>query len=67
MLVIDHTNGGGNVHRRTVRVEAPHIYRWLRDQGYPDTFQTLCWNCNYAKDHGGCPPDAGHRLYSTSY
>jgi len=25
------------------------LYRWIRDSGFPDGFQVLCNNCNYAK------------------
>lgn len=31
------------------------LYRRVRREGYPTGFQTLCWNCNYAKSNGGCP------------
>ncbi len=53
-LVIDHMNGGGNTHRR-VTGNGTGFYRWLRANGYPEGFQTLCHNCNFAKSaYGHC-------------
>jgi hypothetical protein len=36
-------------------VNPPRFYRWLITNNFPDDFQILCHNCNYAKSHGGCP------------
>lgn len=53
-LTIDHINGGGSAHRRSIN--RYQIYRWLRKQGYPSGFQILCYNCNCAKGMlGECP------------
>ena len=54
-LQIDHVNGGGNVHRKTVSTR--QIYQFLRKNGYPkDDYQLLCANCNMAKERpNGCP------------
>lgn len=53
-LTIDHVDGGGNRHRRELKLSM--IYRWLIRNGYPSGFQILCWNCNLAKHHfGECP------------
>lgn len=61
-LSIDHKNGGGNKHRRSLSstgkmVGSSNIYAWLVRNGFPDGFQVLCHNCNFAKSHnpGGCP------------
>lgn len=53
-LCIDHINGGGNQHRKTMKTD---IYRWLKRQGWPvGDFQVLCHNCNFGKaTHGVCP------------
>lgn len=53
-LTIDHVNNDGNAHRRTIRVT---IYQWLKNNNFPDGFQTLCYNCNMAKGKCGgvCP------------
>ncbi|KKM23300.1 hypothetical protein LCGC14_1616610 [marine sediment metagenome] len=45
-LTIDHINGGGNKHRKALGLRAGmEFYRWLRKQGYPLGFRTLCRNC----------------------
>jgi hypothetical protein len=56
-LVIDHVDGGGNAHRRTIYGKTTSsIYTWLRLNDYPLGFQVLCHNCNYAKSvWGDCP------------
>lgn len=53
-LTMDHVEGGGNQHRRELGGNMA-FYVWLRKNGYPPKFQVLCWNCNWAKSHGGCP------------
>jgi len=47
-LMIDHINGGGNEHRRSIgRAGGRPIYSWLRSQGWPrDKYRLLCANCN---------------------
>lgn len=53
-LSIDHINGGGTEHRKTIG--SRNIYRWLWKNNYPDGFQLLCYNCNLAKGfYGICP------------
>jgi hypothetical protein len=56
-LTIDHINGGGNEHRRNIGANnSRRFYRWLQLNSYPESFQLLCWNCNYAKHLlGRCP------------
>ena len=52
-LSIDHINGGGTQHR--VRIGG-HLYEWLIKNNYPEGFQVLCLNCNFAKHlYGRCP------------
>ncbi len=61
-LAIDHLDGGGNAHRRSIYGTATagdRFYRWLRDNGFPPGFQILCHNCNFAKSaYGVCPHHA---------
>lgn len=45
-LTLDHVGGGGAKHRKELRAE---LYRWLKKQGYPDGYQTLCANCQLIK------------------
>jgi hypothetical protein len=58
-LTIDHVNGGGTQHRKKVTKATGHFYKWLVDNGYPDGFQVLCWNCNWAKHYLGVCPHQG--------
>ena len=44
-LTIDHINGDGAAHRRKI---GGNLYNWLRRNGYPKGFRTLCFNCNCA-------------------
>ena len=48
-LCIDHIQGGGKQHRRELGVGSNGFYLWLRKQGYPEGYQTLCLNCNRKK------------------
>lgn len=53
-LCLDHSNGGGNQHRKEVKASA--LPAWLRRNGYPDGFRVLCHNCNFATTGGKtCP------------
>lgn len=45
-LQIDHINGGGNEHRRSI---LKSFYVWLKQNDYPKGFQVLCANCNWNK------------------
>jgi hypothetical protein len=49
-LSIDHINGRGNQHRKDTKMTSSYsFYLWLRRQGYPDGYQTLCMNCQVIK------------------
>jgi hypothetical protein len=52
-LAIDHVNNDGEVDRR--QTGGAQLYRKIIKHNYPNTYQTLCHNCNWAKSHGGCP------------
>lgn len=55
-LTIDHIDGNGAEHRRTLKRGGITFYRWLINNGFPSGFQTLCYNCNCAKgQYGTCP------------
>lgn len=59
-LTLDHIFEDGAEERRRIhgggRASSPKFYRLLRDLGWPkDRYQLLCYNCNSAKHHGGCP------------
>jgi hypothetical protein len=61
-LTIDHINGHGREHRKSVLGEGREsdgsgFFRWLKKAGFPQGFQTLCWNCNIGRyrNAGICP------------
>jgi hypothetical protein len=59
-LALDHINGGGGEHRRTLRAQGigpgSGFYKWLRNNGFPPGFRVLCHNCNSALGYYGfCP------------
>lgn len=49
-LSIDHINGEGYKHRKIGKAKlGSSFYRQLKDQGYPEGYQTLCMNCQWIK------------------
>ncbi len=60
-LTLDHIDGGGNKHRKELKdnkgVGGGHsFYAWLKRNDYPEGYQVLCFNCNFAKwKLGKCP------------
>jgi hypothetical protein len=59
-LALDHINGGGNLHRRSIR-KGHHpggsgMYQWVIRNGFPLGFRILCHNCNSSRGaYGYCP------------
>ena len=54
-LSIDHINGGGTQHRKEVG-SSYRMYRWLKNNSFPDGHRVLCHNCNQAMSWGRkCP------------
>ena len=52
-LAIDHINGGGFKHRKTI---SGNFFVHLVKNNFPPGFQVLCHNCNMAKGfYGKCP------------
>lgn len=60
-LAIDHIDGDGNVHRRSIIAKekgntSASFYRWLIKNEDLTKFRTLCHNCNMARGlYGRCP------------
>lgn len=52
-LTIDHIDGNGNKHRR--EIGQAKLYAWLKRNGFPKNFQTLCASCQLGKEKGFCP------------
>ena len=46
-LSIDHINQAD----KTTSTSGDHLYRFLRNSGYPQGYQTLCMNCQWLKQH----------------
>lgn len=53
VLEIDHIDGGGNKHRKSIG--QGNTYLWLKQQGYPAGYRVLCPTCN-KKAHRGLLP-----------
>lgn len=45
VLTVDHVEGGGNEHRRSL-ASPSRLYSWLRRSGFPQGFRVLCQNHN---------------------
>ena len=50
-LTIDHINNDGKEHRKLIGAGSYALYRWLLKNNFPDGFQIMCMNCNWAKGH----------------
>ena len=49
-LSIDHINGNGNQHRRSIGGRAGvNFYYWLIKNHFPDGYRTLCMNCQFTE------------------
>lgn len=48
-LSMDHINGGGGQHRRSIRKYGYGIYDWVIKNHFPPGFQVLCMNCQFIK------------------
>ena len=60
-LTIDHINGGGNKHRKSLgtvgRGTGIQLLVYLRNNNWPPGYQTLCMNCNWgSRVSKVCPP-----------
>jgi len=55
-LSIDHIDGGGNIHRKSIHKSGVDFYRWLIQNKYPNGYQVLCMNCQFGTIRGKiCP------------
>jgi hypothetical protein len=68
-LTIDHINGGGNTHRKTLKNKYKWgIYEYLKRENYPEGFRILCMNCNTSLGHYGyCPHQDGYEYKGVRY
>jgi len=63
-LAIDHINGNGNKHRKSIKRQGgTKFYLWLRQNDYPVGYRILCHNCNMALGmYGYCPHEQEKQL-----
>lgn len=57
-LTLDHINNDGYLDKNPNgdKKTGKELYSLVKKQGFPDKYQTLCHNCNFAKKlEGGCP------------
>ena len=57
-LTLDHVNRDGAEQRRKLNLKSNlQIYRIAIEQGFPDDYQILCFNCNCGRErnNGVCP------------
>lgn len=65
-LTLDHINNDGNEHRKSLGLRSGYaFYQWMEKNGYPNTLQVLCWNCNMGKYFNGgmCPHQTKGKAY----
>lgn len=65
LLTIDHINNNGYLDRKKGLV-GKTMYKWLKAQDFPEGYQVLCFNCNWARGRWGyCPHDTvGRKRFS---
>lgn len=57
-LTIDHINGRTDYEKNNeYKFRGLHLCQYLKRQGFPEGYQTLCWNCNSGRANNGgvCP------------
>lgn len=59
-LEVDHIDGGGNKHRKSLGISGgDQFYRFLKKNGWPAGYRSMCSNCNRAvSNHRECPHNA---------
>lgn len=68
-LTIDHIAGDGAEHRRKLEKQLGYkpggngVWYWAKKNGFPDSLQVLCANCNFGKR---CGPECPHVKYRVS-
>jgi hypothetical protein len=50
MLTLDHVHNDGAQHRKLIGGGGHRTYSWVRKNGYPDGFQTLCGSHQLKKE-----------------
>lgn len=64
MLALDHLNGDGGAHRRSLGGKGNKMYEWAKKNNFPTIFRVLCHNCNWATYHNGvCPHEQERQTF----
>ena len=65
-LVIDHVLNDGAHERKVLKLISERFYKHIIQEGFPDKYQILCMNCNWAKSRcpDGCPHVAEKNIES---
>ena len=59
-LEMDHIDGGGTAHRKTLAASSHGFLARIKRMGFPDGLRVLCSNCYKAVSHyGSCPHPNG--------
>lgn len=62
-FTIDHINNNGAFERNVLKMKGVKFYNWIIKNHFPDGYQTLCYNCNSAKEYFGvCPHQKSKNL-----
>lgn len=58
-LTIDHVDGGGGRHRRSLGGGSKRVLLEIVRKDFPPEYQVLCFNCNFGRSINGgiCPHD----------
>lgn len=59
-LSLDHIDGGGTQHRKTLGRGGTSFYLWLYRMNYPIGFRVLCYNCHFSMNYYGYCPHIGY-------
>ncbi len=64
-LTLDHINGGGNKHRKELKLNATRMYQYAVKNYNPKQFQILCMNCQYGTRFGKICPHQSRKQLTT--
>ncbi len=65
-LAIDHINGGGTQHIKSLGNNGTALYSWLIKNNFPLGFRVLCYNCNASFGINNACPHQSHISHTNS-
>ena len=68
-LTIDHVNGGGTAHRRSLGMGNRRMMLEIINGGFPPAYRILCFNCNIGRSRNGgiCPHEVDRSAPAVSH